>query len=41
MTYYAHVFSSEEPLKVKMSKQNYTKLFCFRIVHVHGITLKI
>lgn len=37
MTYHAHVFSPEEPLKVKMSKQNYTKLFRFRIVYVHGI----
>lgn len=37
MTYYAHVFSPEEPLKVKMSKQNYTIFFSFRIVYVHGI----
>lgn len=37
MTYYVHVFSPEDPLKVKMSKQNYTKLFHVRIVYVHGI----
>lgn len=37
MTYYVHVFPPEKPLKVKMSKQNYTILFSFRIVYVHGI----